>query len=265
MNSPFPAIDPYVEAQGRWRDLRARLITYCGDALNEVLPENYVAQIEEQIRLVSSDAVVAVLYADIVVGREPRRQPEPSVHRATSPMTIEPVTIPLVKGDVEEVRDSWIEIRRLPELDLVTVIEILSPTNKTGVCRVDYLDTRDEYIDLPVNLVELDLLVGGRRLPMQKAMAPGDFYAQVSRAKRRPDCDVYAWSVRQGLPTIPIPHKGLDHDVPLNLADSFALAYERGRYDRTIDYMRPLDLPLPPDNKAWSEQIALAARGRLSP
>ena len=27
MNSPFPEIDPYLEAQGLWRDLHAPLIT----------------------------------------------------------------------------------------------------------------------------------------------------------------------------------------------------------------------------------------------
>ena len=51
MKSPFPGMDPYLEAQGRWRDLHTSMITYCRDALNEVLPENYIAQIEEQIRL----------------------------------------------------------------------------------------------------------------------------------------------------------------------------------------------------------------------
>jgi hypothetical protein len=76
------------------------------------------------------------------------------------PTILEPVTIPLMKGDVDEIQDTWIEIRNLPELDLVTVIEILSPTNKTGLGRVEYIDKRDQYIDMHVNLVELDLLVG---------------------------------------------------------------------------------------------------------
>jgi Protein of unknown function (DUF4058) len=245
MKSPFPGMDPYLEAQGRWRDLHTSMITYCRDALNEVLPENYIAQIEEQLRLVSPGPLA-----------------RPAV---TSSATLEPVTIPLLNGDVEEIHDMWIEIRNLPELNLVTVIEILSPTNKTGAGRVEYLDKRDDYIDLPVNLVELDLLVGGRRLPMKKPMPPGDCYALVARAQRRPDCDVYAWSIRQPLPTIPIPLKLVDSDVLLNLVDSFALAYQRGRYSRTIDYSRALDLPLQPEDKAWAEQIAATAIARPSP
>jgi Protein of unknown function (DUF4058) len=265
MKSPFPGMDPYLEAQGRWRDLHTSMITYCRDALNEVLPENYIAQIEEQIRLVSPEAVVGVLYPDVLLGRDPKPTTRaPARPSGASPTTLQPVTIPLLKGDVEEIHDTWIEIRNLPELDLVTVIELLSPTNKTGVGRVEYLDKRDQYIDLPVNLVELDLLVGGRRLPMKKPMPPGDYYALVARAQQRPDCDVYTWSIREPLPTIPIPLKLLDSDVMLNVDDPFALAYQRGRYVRTIDYSRPLDLPLGPKDKVWAEQIAASAIERTA-
>jgi Protein of unknown function (DUF4058) len=264
MSSPFPGMDPYIEAQGRWRDLHASLITYSRDALNEVLSENYVAQIDEQIRLVSPDAVVGVLYPDVLVGREPKGRSAPTDSPRASAATLEPFTVPLLKGDLEEVRDTWIEIRNLPGLELVTVIEILSPTNKTGAGRVEYLDKRDGYIDRPVNLVELDLLLGGRRLPMKRPMPPGDYYALVARAERRPDCEVYALSVRQPLPAIPIPLKTPDPDVRLPLAEIVALAYERGRYGRTIDYTRAQDLPLQPADRVWAEQVAVGSLGRTS-
>ena len=128
--------------------------------------------------------------------------------------------------------------------------------NKAGAGRVEYLDKRDALIDRPVNLVELDLLTGGRRLPMQRPMPVGDYFALVARAERRPDCDVYAWSIRQSMPLIPIPLRAPDPDVLLNLADAFTLAYQRGRYARLIDYARPLDLPLRPEDKGWAEQLS---------
>ena len=100
---------------------------------------------------------------------------------------------------------------------------------------------------------------------MKKPMPTGDYYALVARAQRRPDCDVYAWSIREPLPMIPIPLKVLDSDVMLNVDDPFAvLAYQRGRYGRTIDYSRLLDLPLEPKDKAWAEEIATSAMGRTS-
>ena len=264
MKSPFPGMDPYLEAQGRWRGLHTSLITYSRDALNEILSEYYVAEIDEQIRLVSPEPVVEVLYPDVLVGREPKGAEVPVRPPGASIMPLEPVTVPLLKGDVEEIRDTWIEIRNLPELELVTVIEILSPTNMTGAGRVEYLDKRDAYIDRPVNLVELDLLVRGRRLPMKRPMPAGDYYALVARAERRPDCEVYALSVRHPLPAIPIPLRAPDPDVWLDLAQVVAVAYVRGRYGRTIDYARTLELPLQPEDKAWAEQIASASMGHTS-
>jgi len=235
-------MDPYLEAQGRWRDLHARLITYSGDALSQVLPENYVAQIEQQVRLVSPEAVTAVLYPDLLVGHGSETAPPPVRAQGAGTLTIEPVTVPLLKGELEEVRDTWIEIVRLPDLEFVTVIEILSPANKTGAGRVEYLDKRDGLIDQSVNLVVLDLLSGGRRLPMKKPMPAGDYFALVARAERRPDCDVYAWSIRQPLPTIPIPLNVPDSDLLLNL---FVLEEpEQGKVEArndlaTVEIFRP--------------------------
>jgi hypothetical protein len=90
----------------------------------------------------------------------------------------------------------------------------------------------------------------------------GDYFAFVARAECRPDCDVYAWSIRQPLPSIPIPLKAPDPDLPLALEDAFALAYKRGRYARTTDYSRPLDLALAPEDKDWVERIAAVVTGR---
>ena len=52
MPSPFPGIDPYLEAQGYWGDFHPRFVTYLCDALNDILPKSYVAQLGEQVRLV---------------------------------------------------------------------------------------------------------------------------------------------------------------------------------------------------------------------
>jgi hypothetical protein len=113
----------------------------------------------------------------------------------------------------------------------------------------------------PIHLIELDFLLG-RRLLMGRPLPPGDFYAFVARAERRPDCDVYAWSIRQPLPTIPIPLDPPDPDVLLDLAALYATAHERGRYGRMIHRDRPLDLPLAPDDLAWAESLARESPGR---
>jgi Protein of unknown function (DUF4058) len=50
--SPFPGIDPYLESQHLWEGFHARFVTYFCDALNDVLPETYVAELGEHFYLV---------------------------------------------------------------------------------------------------------------------------------------------------------------------------------------------------------------------
>ena len=243
MPSPFPGIDPYLESQGYWPDFHASLTTYCRDALNDVLPESYEARLGEQLRLVER--------------REPQGR---TVLPDVSVLTLEPVTIDLPVEEIEEVRDLWIEIRHRPDRDLVTAIEILSPTNKLGECYWQYQTKRRSLIRQNVHLVVLDLLVRGQRLPIGHELPAGDFFAFVSRADRRSKCEVYAWSVRHCLPNIRIPLRSPGPDVVLELPATFALGYDRGRYAWALDYAAPLDLPLAAVDRAWAEEHARASR-----
>lgn len=113
---------------------------------------------------------------------------------------------------------------------------------------------------MKVNLVEIDLLLGGRRLPMDGPLPPGDAYVLVSRSARYPDCEVYAWSIREPLPTIPIPLDGDDPDVALDLAIIPPILYQRARYARLLRYDLPLALPLAPDARTWAEALARSPR-----
>jgi hypothetical protein len=162
----------------------------------------------------------------------------------------------LARRDLDEVPERWIEIKRLPELSLVTVIEILSPTNKAGMGRTEYLHKRRELLDQPVHVVEIDLLVRGLRLPMGAPLPPGDYFALVSRSERRHNSDVYGWSVRRNLPTIPIPLAQPDPDITADLALVVGRAYDQGRYGRLVNYSAAVDLPLAPDDRAWAEDLA---------
>jgi hypothetical protein len=42
MQSPFPGMDPYIEAAGLWEDFHHNLITEIQGAISAVLPERYV-------------------------------------------------------------------------------------------------------------------------------------------------------------------------------------------------------------------------------
>jgi Protein of unknown function (DUF4058) len=257
MPSPFPGMDPYLEAQGLWEGFHAMLVSCCAESLNRDLPDSYVAQVETRVSLVSYGIPSSARIPDVLIGQM-RDAPSSSMSKETSAIaTVEPVTIPLAKREFE-VRERWIEISRLPGLELVSVIEVLSPTNKAGMGREDYLSKRDSLIDQPVNLVEIDLLMTGGRMPMEKRLPAGDYYAVVARAERRPQAEVYAWSVRQSLPVLPIPLRQPDPDVALNLADVIKLTYDRGRYRLITRYGVPLpvNFPIAAADRIWVESLA---------
>jgi hypothetical protein len=252
-------MDPYLECQGYWLDFHAAFLIDSRRALTSVLPRHYGAFIEERIHLVDlADDYPQVYRPDVAVvatGRELTSSRDPG-----GVATLEPISIPLALEDLDEVHHRWIEIRRLPERSLVAVIEVLSPTNKSGSGRVEYIEKRNDWIKQPVHLIEIDLLLGGHRLPMRRPLPAGDYFALVSRSERRPDCDVYAWSVRRPLPIIPIPLADPDPDIPLDLQRVFGQTFGDAPYGDSIAYDQPITLPLAPEDRAWAEQLARQGR-----
>ena len=128
-----------------------------------------------------------------------RRAPQGSA----ATLDLEPVVVAVPA--VEEVVERWIEVRHREDNALITAIEILSPTNKTSDGFGEYLAKRQSLLRQRVNLVELDLLVGGKRPKRAKGQPAGDYFAIVSRAEEPTRREVFAWSVRRNLPNVPIP------------------------------------------------------------
>jgi hypothetical protein len=247
-------MDPYLEISGDCRDFHARFLNGCAETLAERLPDNYVARIEEQFQdLEYPQDAEQHRYPGVAVAQI---HPAPkATAAATAIATLEPEVIPLVTTVVEEVKERWIEIRRRPGWTPVTIIELLSPTNKHGNGFDDYLNKRVALIARTIHLVEMDLLIEGHRLPIGRPLR-GDYHALVSRTEERPLSNVYSWPVRQALPTIPIPLLAPDLDIPLDLAAVFTTVYRRGQYQRSIDYGASLELPLSPADRTWAEDLA---------
>jgi len=223
MLSPFPGVDPFLEDQEYWREFHMQFISHAHDALAEQVPDIYEVRLRERLSLID------------LANLDPDRD---------------------IRPDTEERSELRIEIRRFPARELVTAVELLSPGDKEPPGEWLYSKKRRELIHRRVHLIELDCLLGGSRLAMKVELPKGHYYAFVSRAARRPLSDVYAWSIRDPLPTIPIPLMAPDPDVPLDLSTIFNTAYQGARYERSIDYKAPLSLPLSTDDRAWAEALA---------
>jgi hypothetical protein len=251
-------MDPYLEAAGGWEDFHDSFLTYVRDALLDALPDHYVVKIQERVTLVSLPAREArQVVADVGVSAIGEVRGAGGL-MTESVATVEPVAL---EHDLEEMAtETYLEIRRQPDRQLVTVIELLSPSNKELPGRDVYLAKRNALLSQYVHLVEIDLLIRGTRLGMRGPLPRGDFYAFVSRAERRPHGDVYAWRVRHQLPVIPVPLLDPDPAYTLDLGAMFRLTYDRGRYERSIDYVADPPAFLRPEDRDWARDIARAAQ-----
>lgn len=244
MPSPFPGMDPYLEDPAFWPDFHHSFIAYWCDALNDQLPDQYEARINVRARLVE-------------LPEEPPKEVTPDVEIATTDSVVEPVAVPLIL--VAETEDSYIQLLHRPERSLVAVLELLSPSNKTNPDRADYLLKRNALLrQQHVHLIELDLLLGGQRLPMGGPLPQGDFYALVSRAGERTHSEVYAWTLQQRLSAIRQPLKEPDPDLVFDLGAVLVTAYERGRYARALRYAAPPPVALNEANRGWAEAAVRA-------
>src|SRR5687768_9826156 len=140
MASPFPGMDPYIEGEGFWRDFHASFIAYWRESLLQHLPSHYDVRIDEQVRLVpAQDEAPGPKRPDVAVVQmgSGMRRGDASVHDGGGVGTIEPVSI--ANAELEEIRDSWLEIYYRPDESLVAVLELLSPSNKSGPGRDQFL------------------------------------------------------------------------------------------------------------------------------
>jgi hypothetical protein len=271
MKSPFPGMDPYLEHPAyRSEDFHSRFINAWCEAIADALPPQYEATLGERVYLVEHIPEARKLgFPDVAVSHGERPTPSSQSPASTGATeTLEPVTIPLTI--LEGPRETYIEILYQPERSLVAALELLSPppspyplplageegrVRGEAPGRTEYLAKRRALLVQNVHLAELDLLFGGRRLPLQQALPSADYYYLLSRGDQRPDCQVYRWTVRQPLPTLPVPLRSPDADLHIDLAAVFATAYERGRFFRRLNYQGPVPAFLREDNRRWCEAI----------
>src|SRR6266536_1588516 len=105
MASPFPGMDPYLEAH--WRDVHARLIIYARDALQGVLPRSLRARVEETVLLETPTGLGDhPLFPDVRVV-EYTSERVPHTRPAGGVAVAEPL---LVEAEAEPISETYIEI-----------------------------------------------------------------------------------------------------------------------------------------------------------
>jgi hypothetical protein len=258
-------MDPYLEAH--WGDVHGSLVVYARDLLQGSLPSNLRARIEERVVLEALEGRERLFVPDV---RVIERRPGKGKGRApANGLTAEPLVIQIA----EEVTQRYIEIRDLRSGGrVVTAIEILSPSNKVaGDGQDKYLQKRQELREGKVSLVDIDLLRAGKRLlpiPLGDLPAPyrTPYLVWVRRGWKVSEVEVYRVPLTERLPTIRVPLRQTDADVPLDLQALIEQCYRNGGYEDDMDYGADADPPLQGEDARWADALLREAglRGRRS-
>ncbi len=268
MKSPFPGMDPYIEACGLWGDFHSHLIEKIGEKLADVAPEHYLIRTGERSYVVLVESAGKQSYAFLPDVRidAPRRRKRASKKGGTALAEpdgdVEPVTKrPFIQ---EEHREAFVEIYEAkPGQRLVTSIEVLSPSNKRpGTEGWElYQRKRQSLLLGDVNLVEFDLLRAGQRMPMFDPWPDSPYTLLVARATTRL-CRAWPAHYRRPLPEVPVPLAKPDPDIPLDIQPMIDEIYQRFRYARSIDYRKPLNPPVEAAETAWLKRRLPARRSQ---
>ena len=213
-------MDPYLEDEGLWPPFHHQLVTCLYQILLPGLVDRYRARVGQRRYHTEQ-----VLFTSVVR---------------------------------EEHHEDYLEIRQRGDGRLVTLLEVVSPANKTTTQgRTAYLDKRLEGRNASANLVEIDLLLQGT--PMLEYSRDGlpewDYAVTVTRSTQAERFEIYTATLQKRLPRFRLPLAVDDRDTVLDLHTAFTRCYDQGGFAAKIDYKRDPSTPLPDDDRRWLNDV----------
>jgi hypothetical protein len=273
MSTSFPGMDPYLEAPGVWPGFHEAFLSYLREHLQPLLPDSYYAELQtrEEVGIAGLEPE-RVIYPDVAVKRTGGPASTHDEVRQGTPegLPIHPEHLVIVEEAPLEV--SFLEIRETGKgRNLVTLIELLSPSNKLpGPDRDAFERKQKDVFASDVNWVEIDLLRAGARLGGHPRVAAHarrkgyDYLVVLSRSNRRAphlDLELFGFRLRDPLPVVSIPLREPDPDILLDLGPVFRRAYETGPYRKILSYDGPADPPLRDEDAAWARSVVKRLAG----
>ena len=278
MPSPFPGMNPFLEKPSDWHDFHGDFLVRVRAQLASQIRPAFIAKTEDRVylhelsaeeRLEAREMLAGI--GDVVLKRR-SGDTAPAAFRPGAAAVAEPsARCRLEPMAVEEIRESYIQLLDRQTREVVTVIELLSPTNKrNGSDRTQFQAKRARLLTSTVNYVEIDLLRGGPPMPLDEEPPPGVYRVVVSRGDRadppgpwpsRPPADVWVWNLRDPLPVIPIPLRPPHPEAALDLRAALDRTYDEAGLEDYL-HLTPPDPPLDPADAAWAADVLAAAAPR---
>ena len=259
MPSPFPGMDPYLESSMHWGSVHDRVIAAIEAQFNRNLPAGYVAELDQYVWLTG----------DTPDERELLGRPDAFVlHEDNFPLADSSVSTtivvePMLKTTLpksKKLKRNYVKITSANGAEVLAVVELLSPSNKQpGPDRMAYLAKRGEYRAAGVNLIEIDLLRAGDRLPMGRPQPPVTDYYLLRCTRDEPSrASIWAFGVRETIPVIAVPFRAGIAPVALDLRACLDRAYDDGRYRDKLNYSGPCDPALRREDAEWASGLRLS-------
>lgn len=245
-------MNPYLEQSDIWHMFHEQLIVHGTETLARLLAPRYRVSFDTNVYLHELSAQERGLFGRPDVGISSGMR-TPALGAAADTAANAPA-YGFATLAIDELRESFIEIRDRSGRELVTAIEILSPSNKfAGADREQYLAKRRKYFRSSSHFIEIDLLRGGSRMPLN-GLPQCDYCVIVRRANEHPRVGIWPIMLRDRLPIIPIPLRTPDPDCSLDLQELLHHVYDAGAYQYTI-YDAPPEPPLNADDQKWAVDI----------
>ena len=243
-------MDPYLEHPTLWPGVHNGLIAALQLSLAPQLRPRYYVAIEERLYITEPDQRVFVGRPDLAIVGQPAA--ETALRSASPASAVLTVQVPMP----EEVRETYLEVRETHSDYVLTVLEILSPTNKRpGRGRRLYEDKRMEVLASRTHLVEIDLIRAGEPMPIMGNGRASAYRMLVSRGDCRPTAILYAFGVRQPIPSFSLPLKPDDQEPTVDLGQILHDLYDRASYDLRLDYKTDPAPPLMPAEAVWADEL----------
>ena len=263
-DNPFPGMNPYLERRDNWPDFHNDLVAQLRAHLGPQLPDHYRIGLEQRVEVeepFGPPAELAQMVPDVLVTDLDPAHQRRRMSGAADPARAKPapdggavrVRMPY------EVKVNWLRVTATPNREVVTIIEVLSPTNKVpGEERRRYIRKREAILSAGVNLVEIDLLRNWAPMPLETPPPASDYRILVCRAWQRPDALLYPFHVHEAIPRFPLPLLADDAEPEVDLGPIIDGMHHTARYNLVAGYDAPPPAPeFPPETQAWvTERVA---------
>jgi hypothetical protein len=250
-------MDPYLEEPGLWPDVHHELISEIRALLTSQLRPKYYVRIEERVYISDeTDPGRKVIIPDVRIADRPEwgggRFP---LVEGGALAVAESIEVTSLFDD--EIHEARLEVIDREQRQVVTVIEIISPTNKVAGSRgqASYLQKRQEVMDSPSHMVEIDLLRAGDPLNFRELLPAHDYLVHVSIRQGRPRARAWPILLQQRLPVVAIPLRPEDKDAPLDMQQVLSAVYDRAGYEMSINYQNEPNPPLHGENAEWAANL----------